>query len=48
MIAIFRQLRNVIEKIHPLIDVSHYEQNKNTAFIAAAANGDLRTLKLLL
>lgn len=46
--AIFRKFFAVVEALRPLSDVNACDFYKNTPFIAAAANGDISTIELLL
>jgi ankyrin repeat protein len=48
MLAIFRKMSKAIKLIIPYSELSACDFNKNTPFIAAAANGDIETLELLL
>jgi ankyrin repeat protein len=48
MIAIFRRLPNAISSLIHFSDVNSYDFHKNTPFIAAASNGDITTLQLLI
>lgn len=47
MVAIFRQKKDVVRALIPYSEINACDFFKNTPFIAAAANGDIETLKLL-
>lgn len=48
MVAIFRQKKKVTRTLIPYSEIKACDFFRNTPFIAAAANGDIETLKLLL
>jgi ankyrin repeat protein len=47
MLAIFKHYKDIIEFLEPLSNINICDNNGNTSFIIAAANGDLDTLMLL-
>lgn len=48
MVAIFRKMPTIIQILLPFSQLNACDFHKNTPFIAAAANGDITTLELLL
>jgi uncharacterized protein len=47
MVAIFRKMSRLIAPLMPLSDPNARDRHNNTAFIAAAANGDMSALMML-
>ncbi len=47
MVAIYRGLHRIIKMLVDKCDLNGCDFRRNTPFIAAAANGDIETLKLL-
>lgn len=48
MVSIFLKKRDVTRALIPHSNVKEYDFFRNTPFIAAAANGDIETLSILL
>ena len=48
MIAIFRKMHKAVKLLVDKCDVNGTDFRKNTPFIAAAANGDIESMRILL